>query len=158
MLNDEFFQVAAKPLAFAHRILASVERTELEEAAINAVSIFARGVVSPAPQDRILHALTAVESLLLTGETEPIVHRLGLRMAFINGRSIEERLTFIEDLHIGYRLRSRSVHHGLAPTEVPAMNRLVQVCWRTVFLILLATDTYKTKDAMIRALDDRVLA
>ena len=38
------------------------------------------------------------------------------------------------------------------------MNRLVQVCWRTVFLILLATDTYKTKDAMIRALDDRVLA
>src|SRR2546426_9919592 len=50
MLNDEFFQVAAKPLAFAHRILASVERTELEEAAINAVSIFARGVVSLHPK------------------------------------------------------------------------------------------------------------
>jgi hypothetical protein len=37
------------------------------------------------------------------------------------------------------------------------MNRLVQLCWRTVFLILLATVTYNTKEEMIRAIDDRVL-
>jgi hypothetical protein len=158
MLDAEFFEEMAKPLAAANRILASDARTQLEEDAINAVSLFARGVVSPAPQDRILHALTAVESLLLLGETDPIVHRLGLRMAFINGRSLEERRTLIEDLSVGYRLRSRFVHHGLTPTEIPAMNRLVQACWRTVFLVLLATDSYKTREEMIQALDDRVLA
>jgi hypothetical protein len=39
----------------------------LERDGLEAISHFAHGVASPAPQDRLMHALVAVESLLLTG-------------------------------------------------------------------------------------------
>lgn len=157
MVNEEFLDCVAKPFAAATRILSKDRPTELEELAIDAVRRFAHGVSSPAIQDRLLHAFTAVESLLLADEGEAIVDRLGLRMAFVNGTNAQERRQLIEDLKAGYGLRSRFIHHGRVPTNVEQVNRALKACWLIVFRILLVTDSYQTKTDMLRALDDLIL-
>lgn len=159
MITEEFLDsIAVELITAATQILAKDSRTELEELAINAVRRYAHGVGSPAVQDRLLHAFTAVESLLLANETEPIVDRLGLRMAFVNGANVQDRRQFIDDLKAGYGLRSRFIHHGHIPTNVEQVNRALNACWQTVFSILLHTDTYETRAEMLRALDDQILA
>lgn len=149
---------AVELITAATQILAKDSRTELEELAINAVRRYAHGVGSPTVQDRLLHAFTAVESLLLANENESIVDRLVLRMAFVNGANVQDRRQLIDDLKVGYSLRSRFIHHGRVPTDVEQVNRALNACWRTVFLILLATNTYETKADMLRALEDQILA
>jgi hypothetical protein len=159
MITEEFLDsIAVELMTSATRILAKDSRTELEELAIDAVRRYAHGVGSPAVQDRLLHAFTAVESLLLANESEAIIGRLGLRMAFVNRANVQDRRQFIDDLKAGYDLRSRFIHHGRIPTNVEHVNGALNACWRTVFLILLRTDTYETKTEMLRALDDQILA
>lgn len=159
MITEEFLDsIATEPMTAATRILAKDSPTELEELAINAVRRYAHGVGSPAVQDRLLHAFTAVESLLLANENEPIVDRLVLRMAFLNGANVQDRRQFIEDLKAGYNLRSRFIHHGRIPSNVEQVNRALNACWRTVFLLLQHADTYETKAEMLRALEDQILA
>lgn len=159
MITEEFLDsIATELMTAATRILTKDSRTELEELAINALRRYAHGVGSPAVQDRLLHAFTAVESLLLANENESIVDRLALRMAFVNGPNVQDRRQFIDDLKAGYNLRSRFIHHGRIPTNVEQVNRALYACWRTVFLILLYADTCETKAEMLRALDDQILA
>jgi hypothetical protein len=77
--------LVAGGLGAAHALLGIDDPTDLQARVLNALILFSRGVALPGPQDRLLHALTSVESLLLANETEPVQTNLGLRMAFLIG-------------------------------------------------------------------------
>jgi hypothetical protein len=158
LITEEFLDtMAQKPIAVATRILTKESPAELEKLAMDAVRRYAHGVGSRAVQVPLLHAFTAVESLLLANESESIVHRLGVRVAFVNGRNARDRRQLIDNLKAGYGIRSRFIHHGRLPDDVAQVNRTLFACWRTVFLILLSSDKYATKADMLRAIDDRSL-
>jgi hypothetical protein len=101
----------------------------------------------------------AVESLLLRSPNEPILGSLAPRVAHLCGSTIAERRKVVSDLRQVYEVRSGFVHHGkqLSPESIDLVNRAVKHCWVAV-LNLLSETNWTTKDGLITALDNRLLA
>jgi Apea-like HEPN len=150
-------------IGLAGRLLRRMHLTDLEERGLEAISHFAHGVALPAPQDRLLHAMVAVESLLLKDQNEPIQARLGHRVALLTAATLEERRQVVDDFLKGYQLRSQFVHHGtkLDGTkldDMDAANRLLLLCLITVDKVMKLTQSFTTKAALLGYLDDEMLA
>ena len=94
----------------ANQLLCKIGLTDLEQRCLEAISHFAHGVSSTFPQDRLLHALVAVESLLLRDTNEPIKGSLSYRVARLATSTIEDRRKAKQDFLKGYDLRSKFVH------------------------------------------------
>jgi len=144
-------------IAIAWELVQKDSLTDLEERALEAVSHFAHGVAVATAQDRLLHALVAVESLLMRNDNEPIQSKLGPRVALLTKPGLEGRKQAIHDLADGYRLRSAFVHHGVRPDDVQIANRLLQLCWDAVSSVMYATRKFNSKDALLNHLDDELL-
>jgi hypothetical protein len=158
LIDDEFLTATQPFLIAADAMLQDTAPSGFDALLLDAVSTYARGVVSPDPSDRLLRAMTSVESLLIANETEPIISNLGLRMAFINGRTVEERRQQRADVQAAYRLRSRFSHHGRRTDEVATVNRGLDLCWRTIFLLVCPVPRAPSKEELLRVLEARILA
>ena len=132
--------------------------TDLEEHVLEAISHYAHGVGLPAPQDRLVHALVAVETLLLKDQNESIQSKLGQRMALLTAQNLPSRKQAVRDLIQGYSLRSDFVHHSSKPDDINRANRLLRLCWDSVNAIALNTQRFNSKQALIDHLDDSLLA
>jgi hypothetical protein len=157
LLDDEFLTVCGPVLTVADSLLRSDTLSPFDTSLLNAIGIYARGVVSPEPSDRLLRAFTSVESLLLVSDNEPIVHSLGIRLAFINGRTAEERREYRSIVQDGYALRSKFSHHGRSAREIERVNRALDMCSRTLFLIL-TNPRPTSKEELLRSIEDRMFA
>jgi hypothetical protein len=145
-------------IAIAAELVQKDNLTNLEERALEAVSHYAHGVAAVAPQDRLVHALVAVESLLVRNDSEPIQSKLAPRVARLTKSGLEARKEAIRDLTEGYRLRSAFVHHGVRPDDVQTTNRLLRLCWETVNSVLFNTRKFTSRDLLLNRLDDESLS
>jgi hypothetical protein len=151
-------------LGEVHRILRDPSPSELESKVLAAIALFSNGLVLSSIEHRLLHALVALESLLLKDSNEPILGALGLRLAHRIGDSQAERREIVETLRGAYGLRSGFVHHGRSTAEasIDLVNRAIRHAW--VFLVSLLKEPrvrerhLSTKDQLVRELDDRALA
>lgn len=131
--------------------------TQLNEAGWGALGIFARGVDSPLWRDRVINALVAAETLLLSNSTEPIQRSLGQRIAVLLGGTLAEKRQVIDDIDDAYKARSAFIHHGedVAESREP-LSRAIAACREVVHYCLGATDV-ATRQELIRRLDDQLL-
>jgi len=127
--------------------------TDLEQHALESISHFAHGVMSSAPQDRLIHSLVAVESLLLKDQNEPIQASLGYRMAMLTETNADNRIRAEKEVRDAYGLRSRFVHHGIASTDTSLANSILLRCWNTLNTAMRNTRQFETRMALINALD-----
>jgi hypothetical protein len=104
-----------------------------------------------------MHALVAVESLLLKNSTEPIQARLGQRIARLTASTLEERRQARDDFEEGYTLRSKFVHHRAKLEEVDLANRILVLCLSAVDVVMRMTLRFTTKAALLDHLDDEML-
>jgi hypothetical protein len=141
------------------QLLRATDRTELQDAALNAMALFTAGLLSSNSAHRLMHALTAVESLLLKNYNEPIMASFVVRAAFVAGKTIEARRDIVSDLRRAYEVRSSFVHHGENPPadSVEVANKAVRHCW-VVVLELLLEARWKTRADLLGALENRLLA
>ena len=162
--EDAFFsaqqlpQLEAAGLGAASAFLSSNSPTELQEAAWVALDIFVHGVASHLWRERLIGALVAAESLLLANSTEPIQKSLGQRMAWLLGKSLEERKQLVQDLKDGYEARSAFVHHGqeIEDSKGEVLNRVLIACRAVVHTCLMA-ENFRTRQELIRHLDDLLM-
>jgi hypothetical protein len=145
-------------IAIAWELIQKDKLTDLEERALEAVSHFAHGVAATDAQDRLLHALIAVESLLLRNSNEPVLGKIGQRLAVLTKPSLEKRKQAISDFSAGYSLRSAFVHHGVKPDDIQMANRVLLLCWDTINCAMYATRKFDTKNVLLNWLDDQLLA
>jgi hypothetical protein len=144
-------------------LLSDGARTELQDKLLRAMRLYAGGLLFEAPEHRLLHALVAIESLLLKSDNEPIMFVLGQRVAHIIGRTLPERQQIVADLKAAYKVRSGFVHHGqsIDLDEVDLLNRSIRCCWRTVHGLLaderVSSKAVRSKEQMLRELDDQIL-
>lgn len=131
--------------------------TQLNEAGWGALGIFARGVDSLLWRDRLINALVAAETLLLSNSTEPIQRSLGQRIAVLLGGTLAEKRQVIDDIDDAYKARSAFIHHGedVAVSPEP-LSRAVAACREVVHYCLGARDV-GTRQDLIRRLDDQLL-
>jgi hypothetical protein len=158
-VDEQLLSIMRQPgIGMADQLLRKTQPTDLERHGLEAISHFAHGVASPARQDRLIHALVAVESLLLRDQNEPIQARLGHRIALLTASTLEERRQAVDDFHKGYALRSQFVHHGAKLTEVDLANRVLLLCLNAVDAVMRMTLSFTTKAALLNHLDDEMLA
>lgn len=142
----------------ADKLLSKTQLTDLEKRCLESISHFSHGVASVSPQDRLLHALVAVESLLLKDPNEPVQSNLGYRIALLTTSNLEERKKAKKDLLKGYTLRSQFVHHGVKLEDVQTANRVLSLCWDAMNAVVGLTPKFESKQALLDSLEDELLS
>jgi hypothetical protein len=156
-VDREFLHTSRHVGTVANKLLCKLQLNDLEKRCIEAISHFAHGVASSSPQDRLLHALVAVESLLLKDPNEPVQSHLGYRVALLSTSRLEDRKKAVKDFQKGYKLRSQFVHHGIKPDDVEAANRVLLLCWCAIYEVMVLTKKFDSKQALLESLEDELL-
>jgi hypothetical protein len=133
-------------------LFATKQRTDFQQRLFDALLIYSRNNIAKEPSEKLIFCLVAVESMLLKNSSEPIQDNIGERMAYILGRTAQERLE-IESLvkHV-YAVRSKFIHHGQRPTDMDVLARFMHKAWLLFFHFTLNHQKIQTKDEMIEEL------
>jgi hypothetical protein len=129
-------------------------RRELYDALI----LYSRQCHATEISDKLVFTVAALESILLRDSNEPIQKNLGERMAFVTGKNIDERKAIIKTVEEIYKYRSAFVHHGQTPRHLASLDTFLVYAWTTMVNMLGAVNHYRTKAALLGALEDRKMA
>jgi hypothetical protein len=92
--------------------------------------------------------------MLLSDGNEPIQKNLGERMAFLIGQTAQERKDSVKDIDEVYRIRSAFVHLGQTLRHVVTVDRFLANAWTTFSRLMDLSIRYRTKAALVGALED----
>lgn len=150
---DEFAPI----LRGLHWILMADSSMPLSIKIVDALKVYYRGISSNDPAEKLIYVFVALEMILLRDSSEAIQENIATRIAFLVGRSIEERRSIVFNVKAGYSLRSAFVHHGVQVEDVASANEFLLIAWHTFVQLLAAARQYPDPADLIRALDDRKL-
>lgn len=145
----------------AIQMLAADRRsTEFRRNLYDALQLYSRNCVATSVSHKMVFVIAAIESLLLKDSSEPIQKNLGERMAFIAGKTLEERKSIVANVEEFYRIRSRLIHHGreATATDIEVIDRFFFNVWWTFRHLIASVEQYKTKAQLISVLEDRKLS
>jgi hypothetical protein len=142
------------------KLAADRRSTEFRRDLYDALQLYSRNPVAASVSHKIVFVIAAIESMLLKDSNEPIQKNLGERMAFLVGKSLDERKRIVANVDEFYRIRSRLIHHGreAGATDVQAIDLFFFLVWWTFRHLLASLDQHKTKAELISALEDRKLS
>jgi hypothetical protein len=133
-------------------LFATEERTDFQQRLFDALLIYSRNNVAKEPAEKLIFCLVAIESMLLRDPSEPIQDNIAERMAYLLGKTPEERLQVETLVKQVYAARSKFVHHGQRPTDMDTLARFMQKAWRLFFHFVFTMSVVKTKDEMMAML------
>jgi hypothetical protein len=142
------------------RLASDPEATEFRRDLYDALQLHSRNSVATAISHKIVFVIAAIESLLLKDSNEPIQKNLGERIAFIIGKSLEERKKIVANVEEFYRIRSNLIHHGreATPKNIDVIDRFFVNVWWTLRHLLGEVDRYKTRGQLLTELEDKKLS
>jgi hypothetical protein len=132
------------------------DKTELQKDFIKALAIYSKSCIAQNLTDKLLYAVLTLESVLLKDQSESLQKHIGERMAFMTGRSLEERIAIIDNYKKAYALRSLAVHHGrqVEKENLEVLEQFIPSTWFTLKWIVSRLDQFNTKQEMIEHIDD----
>jgi len=128
--------------------------TEYRKSLYDALILYSRQPLAREVSDKLIFTLSALESMLLRDSNEPIQKNLGERMAFLIGQTVPQRKDIVKNIDEVYRIRSAFVHHGQTARHVKTVDRFLVNAWATMSRLLDLVPEYRTKAALIGALED----
>ena len=156
-LDNASIQHFTPILRALHLLLTADSSRILASKVIDALKVYYRGISSPDPAEKLIYVFVALEMILLRDSSEVIQDSIATRMAFLVGRSIEDRRSIIAKVKSGYALRSAFIHHGIQVEDVEAANEFLNVAWHSLVKLLGAAQQHRDQSDLIKALDDRKL-
>ena len=150
---DQSFERLPGVIESLHR-LALRRSTRYQENLYDALLLYSRQASATEISDKLIFALSALESMLLRDSNEPIQKNLGERMAFLIGQSMQQRKDVVRNVDAVYKIRSAFVHHGHRSRHVHTVDRFLVNAWATFAKLLDLSMVYRTKDGLIGALED----
>lgn len=155
-IDDEFLRkVRAVGFDTLCRLLGESEaaRTPYQNALLQAIELYGRSSLSHDPRDKLLWIVVALESLLIKGERESLSKKVGERMAFLVGKTLEHRQHIISTYKKAYKLRSEAVHQGVRPDDRLVQRDFMEYAWQTLNRLIERADQHHDKNKMIEAVD-----
>jgi len=128
--------------------------TEFRRSLYDALILYSRQTLAVEVSDKLVFTLSALESMLLRDGNEPIQKNLGERMAFLIGQTAQERKDIVKNIDEVYRIRSAFVHHGQTSRHVETVDRFLVNAWTAFSRLMDVSIKYRTKDALVGALED----
>jgi hypothetical protein len=153
--NEEVAEIRAGGLGVLDDLLKRKTRTSFENDLLYAFLIYSRNSLAEDPSDKLVYILTAVESLLLSDSSEPIQANLADRIAFLVGRTTEERLSIKKTVKDTYSLRSSLLHHGNTIDDLETLETFMRYIWAMFCGLILNAKNISTKAQLIADLEKR---
>ena len=79
-------------------------------------------------------------------------------MAFLIGQNTQHRKDIVKNVRDVYSIRSAFVHHGQTARHVGIVDQFLINAWTTFSRLMDLSVKYKTKEALIGALEDRKMS
>ena len=140
------------------RILSKESLTKFEAKVLNFTFLYSKVGSTADPIEKIVYALSALESILLKNGDESIIQNLSERLAFSIAEGIEMRREVIRNVRNIYGIRSRYIHHGQKKEELKDIQTFLFYMRTFHKNILIHTSEYTSKETFINALDDMKFA
>ena len=134
------------------------DKTEFEQQFWSAFFLYSNAGLTKRPQEKILYLLPALEGLLLRDGNEPIQKNLGERLAFIIGKTVEQRIEIVETVTKFYAARSQFIHHGQEIKDLELFRKFMMIAWSLFFCLSLGARHFKTQKDFIDTLEMRKLS
>jgi len=134
-------------------LLVKENASDWEQGVIAASAIFSRGALTSDPAIRLVHQFSALESLLLRSETEPIQQNVGERAAFYLHETAGDRAGLTRLFRQVYAQRSRYVHHGRDINDEDALKQFAPLATQLMWKIVREAPRFSTRDEFIRHID-----
>lgn len=129
--------------------------SSFESDVLNMSLLYSKAAFTKDPIEKLIYILTALESILIRNENEPIMQNLADRMALVVGNSSTERKEIFRNTKKVYGFRSASIHHGKSQQETDAIEIFFFHSW-TMFNILVGNSSkFKTRGDFMDEIDDQ---
>ncbi len=157
---DEARQISPGLFEALHNLASSRESTEFRGDLYSALQLFSRSSIALDVAHKIVFVAAAIESFLLKDSNEPIQKNLGERMAFLISDSLRGRREIVDNVGDFYGIRSELFHHGRVASakDTAVIDKFFFNVWFTFRSLLIKADQYKTREALLSALEDKKLS
>lgn len=145
-------------LGILSEIAIKEQPTEFESLVLNTSLLYSKAAFTAEPLEKLVYMLSALESILLKNENEPIQQSLAERMAIFTSQELTERKTIIKNVKAVYRLRSRYLHHGHSSSELEELSDFFIRVWIFYVQLLAKSRAFTSKSEFLDAIDDRKLS
>lgn len=132
--------------------------TKFASTALTALLIYSKVAFTSDPTEKVIYALTALESLLLKSESEPIQQNLSERLAVFISNELSERKEIIAAVRGVYSLRSRYLHHGRSMSDVETVGRFLEFVLRFWLMLPSRVAQFSTKEQFAMMIDDKKMS
>jgi hypothetical protein len=134
-------------------LLKAPTRTDFQEKVLQSVVRYSKAPLEPDVEDRLVHYFSALESLLLRHQGEPVLQNISERLAVFVENTLEGRKRILRDTKDVYDMRSARVH-GRTIEEGEALQRFMQYLARFYVRVAQHLNAFPSKVAFLDRLDD----
>jgi len=136
----------------------SKDLTAFEKSVLTFSFLYSKAAFTSDPMEKIVYMLSALESMLLKSESEPIQQNLAERIAFVSTKDLSERKAIIKNIRGIYGLRSKYLHHGISQNENTLMLDFLHIVRVFFSLLLASTERFDDKNEFLQDIDDLKLS
>lgn len=159
ILNKEIInKIFLIGLGTIDRLLNNNSLSAFQNDVLDALMLYSRAALSKDATDKLVHILAALESIFLKNTSESVEQNLAERMAFLIGKSLDDRKQIVKNVRNVYDLRSAFIHHGASIADFEVLERFMLNAWYAVIQLISATERFKNKSEFINKLEERKLS
>jgi len=148
------YVISSPAMTGFNEIFLNKYKNEFNKKVYEALKIYSKHTLKNNPFDKLLYILTALESILLRNNTEPILQNLADRIAFSIEKSSNGRQDIARTIRKVYSIRSNYIHHGVQTIEErEEIDKLLDITWRMFIFLAQNINHFKTKEDFIKALE-----
>jgi Apea-like HEPN len=133
--------------------------TEFRTDVYGALQLHARASIATEVAHKLVFVVAAAESVFLRNASEPIQKNLGERMAFLIGKTVDERRKIIKNVDEFYGIRSGLIHHGkeVQDQQKDVVDEFFVNVWFSFVVLMRSVSKWKTRAEMFSALEEQKL-
>ena len=135
-------------------LITSSNLTPYQEKLLDATIIYSKNTLRYEVFDKILYIFSALESMLLKNENEPITQNIADRLAYIIGTTAERRVEIVSIVKQVYAVRSKFVHHGKSNVDdTNLLSDFMILVFSAFHFFIKNKDNFTDKEALLAHID-----
>jgi hypothetical protein len=161
MINGEILQEMNTMGLGKISYLLALEPEELrpfEKQVLTFLLLYSKASFTDEPIEKLVYILSALESILLRPDNEPIQQNLGERLAFFISDKLDERKAIVKNLRSVYGFRSKYIHHGSSSSELETIQEFLFFVFRFFIMLINNFHVFSQKEDFLNYIDDKKLS
>jgi hypothetical protein len=151
--RDDLIRLQQVGLSAAGRLVRTEGLSEFALAVRSSILLYSKGTTFPDPIDRLVHALSSLEGVLLKHIMEPSEYNVGERMSLLLAQEKAVRTDIEHNVREAYRLRGQHGATILVPNEQASLARFIGNAYHVLQIALANVPSVTTKADFVDAVE-----